>query len=37
VRGDGGLIKEGDEVVGVVGDPAVKDAALISAAQRVEH
>jgi ferritin-like metal-binding protein YciE len=32
-----GLIKEGDEVVRAVGDPAVKDAALISAAQRVEH
>jgi ferritin-like metal-binding protein YciE len=32
-----GLIKEGVEVVGAVGDPAVKDAALISAAQRAEH
>lgn len=32
-----GLIKEGDEVVTGGGDPAVKDAALISAAQRVEH
>ena len=32
-----GLIKEGDEIVQAVGDPAVKDAALISAAQRVEH
>jgi ferritin-like metal-binding protein YciE len=32
-----GLIEEGDEVVAAIGDPAVKDAALISAAQRVEH
>lgn len=32
-----GLIKEGDEVVNATGDPAVKDAALIAAAQRVEH
>jgi ferritin-like metal-binding protein YciE len=32
-----GLIEEGDEVVSAIGDPAVKDAALISAAQRVEH
>lgn len=32
-----GLIEEGDEIVNAVGDPAVKDAALISAAQRVEH
>jgi ferritin-like metal-binding protein YciE len=32
-----GLIEEGEEIVGAVGDPAVKDAALISAAQRVEH
>jgi ferritin-like metal-binding protein YciE len=32
-----GLIKEGDEVVSATGDPAAKDAALIAAAQRVEH
>ena len=32
-----GLIKEGEEIVTAEGDPTVKDAALISAAQRVEH
>jgi ferritin-like metal-binding protein YciE len=32
-----GLIKEGEEITAASGDPAVKDAALISAAQRVEH
>jgi ferritin-like metal-binding protein YciE len=32
-----GLIREGEEVVSGGGDPNVKDAALISAAQRVEH
>jgi ferritin-like metal-binding protein YciE len=32
-----GLIKEGDEIVKATGDPDVKDAALIAAAQRVEH
>ena len=32
-----GLIEEGREIVSAPGDPAVKDAALISAAQRVEH
>lgn len=32
-----GLIKEGEEVVEAKGDSAVKDAALIAAAQRVEH
>jgi ferritin-like metal-binding protein YciE len=32
-----GLIEEGDEIVAAGGDPIVKDAALISAAQRVEH
>jgi ferritin-like metal-binding protein YciE len=32
-----GLIKEGEEVVQASGDPAAKDAALIAAAQRVEH
>ena len=32
-----GLISEGSEVVNATGDPDVKDAALIAAAQRVEH
>jgi len=32
-----GLIAEGDEAVSAQGDPSVKDAALIAAAQRVEH
>lgn len=32
-----GLIREGDEVVSATGDPDVKDAALIAAAQRIEH
>jgi ferritin-like metal-binding protein YciE len=32
-----GLLKEGSEMVEAVGSPDVKDAALISAAQRVEH
>ena len=32
-----GLIEEGQEVIDAKGDPAVKDAALIAAAQRVEH
>jgi ferritin-like metal-binding protein YciE len=32
-----GLIKEGAEIIAATGNPAVKDAALISAAQRVEH
>jgi len=32
-----GLIKEGEEIVEAQGDSAVKDAALIAAAQRVEH
>ena len=32
-----GLIAEGEEVIGLRGDPDVKDAALIAAAQRVEH
>lgn len=32
-----GLIAEGDEIVGKPGDPVAKDAALIAAAQRVEH
>jgi ferritin-like metal-binding protein YciE len=32
-----GLVAEGDEVAGLDGDPDAKDAALIAAAQRVEH
>lgn len=32
-----GLIAEGDEMIDAKGDPEVKDAALIAAAQRVEH
>jgi ferritin-like metal-binding protein YciE len=32
-----GLVKEGEEAVDAEGDPSVKDAALIAAAQRVEH
>jgi ferritin-like metal-binding protein YciE len=32
-----GLIEEGDEMISAKGDPNVKDAALIAAAQRVEH
>ena len=32
-----GLIAEGEEMVKANGDPEVKDAALIAAAQRVEH
>jgi ferritin-like metal-binding protein YciE len=32
-----GLISEGEEIIDMEGDPDVKDAALIAAAQRVEH
>jgi len=32
-----GLVEEGSEVISASGDPDVKDAALIAAAQRVEH
>jgi ferritin-like metal-binding protein YciE len=32
-----GLIAEGEEVLGTAGDPLAKDAALIGAAQRIEH
>ena len=32
-----GLIKEGNEIAKAEGDPAVRDAGLIAAAQRVEH
>lgn len=36
-KGMKGLVKEGDEFVKATGDPAAVDAALIGAAQRVEH
>jgi ferritin-like metal-binding protein YciE len=36
-EGMAGLIKEGEEVLQMQGDPTVIDAALIAAAQRVEH
>ena len=32
-----GLIKEGSDIINLEGEPDVKDAALIAAAQRVEH
>jgi ferritin-like metal-binding protein YciE len=32
-----GLIAEGEEIIKAKGDPTIKDAALIAAAQRVEH
>jgi ferritin-like metal-binding protein YciE len=32
-----GLISEGEDMINATGDPDVKDAALIAAAQRVEH
>lgn len=32
-----GLVAEGDEIVQMQGDPVAKDAALIAAAQRIEH
>jgi ferritin-like metal-binding protein YciE len=32
-----GIITEGDKVVAEISDPATRDAAIISAAQRVEH
>jgi ferritin-like metal-binding protein YciE len=32
-----GLISEGEEMIAAHGDPQIKDAALIAAAQRVEH
>jgi ferritin-like metal-binding protein YciE len=32
-----GIISEGEEIVSAKGDPMIKDAALIAAAQRVEH
>jgi ferritin-like metal-binding protein YciE len=36
-QGMEGIIREGEEIVNSGGDPAAKDAALISAAQRAEH
>jgi ferritin-like metal-binding protein YciE len=36
-KGMKGLIEEGSEIVEASGDPMAKDAALIAAAQRVEH
>lgn len=36
-KGMQGLLDEGQEIVDTDGDPMVKDAALIGAAQRVEH
>ena len=32
-----GLIREGSEMISATGDPDVKDAGLIAAAQRIEH
>ena len=32
-----GLVAEGEKIIAAQGDPAAKDAALIAAAQRVEH
>lgn len=32
-----GLLREGDEVMAAEGDPIARDAALIGAAQRIEH
>jgi ferritin-like metal-binding protein YciE len=36
-KGMKGLIEEADEIISAQGDPLAKDAALIAAAQRVEH
>jgi ferritin-like metal-binding protein YciE len=36
-EGMAGLIREGEEIISASGDPMAKDAALIAAAQRVEH
>jgi ferritin-like metal-binding protein YciE len=36
-KGMEGLIKEGEEILAMQGDPTVIDAGLIAAAQRVEH
>lgn len=32
-----GLLREGEEMIDAKGDPSIRDAALIAAAQRVEH
>jgi len=36
-KGMKGVIKEGDDLVGKADDPAVRDASIITSAQRVEH
>lgn len=36
-KGMKGIIKEGDDLVSETKDPAVRDASIIAAAQRVEH
>ncbi len=36
-KGMKGIIKEGDDLVSEAHDPAVRDASIIAAAQRVEH
>jgi ferritin-like metal-binding protein YciE len=36
-KGMKGVIKEGDDVVSKANDPAVRDASIITSAQRVEH
>jgi ferritin-like metal-binding protein YciE len=36
-KGMQGLIAEGEEIIGMSGDPIAKDAAIIAAAQRIEH
>jgi ferritin-like metal-binding protein YciE len=36
-KGMEGLIREGEELISMQGDPMARDAALIAAAQRVEH
>jgi ferritin-like metal-binding protein YciE len=36
-KGMKGLLAEGEEIISMDGDPTAKDAALIAAAQRVEH
>jgi len=36
-KGMQGLVQEGQEIIKATGDPMAKDAALIAAAQRVEH
>jgi ferritin-like metal-binding protein YciE len=37
LRGIGELLAKGEEIMKADGDPAVKDAALIGAAQKIEH